>query len=160
MEIKGYHFMIVAYKLLGKDGEKTSEQIVDSLFVMAPGPNGGDSVRVFDRLEFRKEEKSNYIYDEEYLERWKKVINPAMDAAKKDKAIVYAITAPYSPDKIDEFKKKAGFNHLVIRADDILLKTIVRSNPGILLFKDGKIIEDWHYKKFPGYEAVKKQYMR
>jgi len=40
-------------------------------------------------------------------------------------------------------------------ADDILLKTIVRSNPGVVLLKDGKIIDKWHHKKLPSYAEIK-----
>jgi uncharacterized membrane protein YphA (DoxX/SURF4 family) len=159
MEIKGYHFMVVAYKLYGEAGPTSTETVQDSVFKMQAGPKG-DSIRVFERLNSREISKSTFIYDEDYLNRWKSVINPALDAAKKDKVITYGITAPYDPAKIDDFKAKSGFDHLMIRADDILLKTIVRSNPGILLFKDGKIIEDWHWKKFPGYAAVKAKYMK
>ena len=43
-------------------------------------------------------------------------------------------------------------------ADDILLKTIVRSNPGIVLMKDGKILDKWHYKKLPAFEDVQANY--
>ena len=40
--------------------------------------------------------------------------------------------------------------------DDIVLKTIVRSNPGLLLLKDGVILKKWHYNDFPTYEEFEK----
>jgi uncharacterized membrane protein YphA (DoxX/SURF4 family) len=41
-------------------------------------------------------------------------------------------------------------------ADDIVLKTIVRSNPGLLLMKDGVILKKWHYNDIPDYQEFKK----
>ena len=34
-------------------------------------------------------------------------------------------------------------------ADATVLKTIVRSNPGVWLIKDGTVIEKWHYNDTP-----------
>jgi hypothetical protein len=39
-------------------------------------------------------------------------------------------------------------------ADDILLKTIVRSNPGVVLLKDGKVIANWHIRQLPNAEEL------
>lgn len=41
-------------------------------------------------------------------------------------------------------------------ADDIVLKTIVRSNPGLLLMKDGVILKKWHANDIPDYDSFKK----
>lgn len=40
--------------------------------------------------------------------------------------------------------------------DDIILKTIVRSNPGLLLMKDGVILKKWHYNDLPSYADFRK----
>jgi len=52
---------------------------------------------------------------------------------------------------ITENKLQLGF----YTTDDIVLKTIVRSNPGLLLMKDGVILKKWHHNDFPGYEEFK-----
>lgn len=42
-------------------------------------------------------------------------------------------------------------------ADDIVLKSIVRSNPGLLLMKDGVILKKWHHNDIPDYGDFKKE---
>jgi hypothetical protein len=39
-------------------------------------------------------------------------------------------------------------------ADNIMLKTVVRSNPGLVLIKNGMIIKKWHYKDLPSKEEL------
>ncbi len=39
-------------------------------------------------------------------------------------------------------------------ADDTELKTVIRSNPGLILLKDGIVIDKWHYYDFPELEDL------
>jgi hypothetical protein len=39
--------------------------------------------------------------------------------------------------------------------DEITLKTIVRSNPGLLLLREGTILAKWAYRDFPGLEDLR-----
>lgn len=152
--IKGYHFMVVAYKLYGEESGTKSETVKDTIY-----KTNADSTKVIDSIVTRTITHKQYTWDEDYIAKWKKLV-PEMTKAKEAGATVYAITSPYDPAMIDAFKEKTGFNFLVLRADDILLKTIIRSNPGVLLFKDGTIVEDWHIRKFPKFEEVKAEYMK
>lgn len=60
----------------------------------------------------------------------------------------------------EAFAKK---NHLVMEifyADEVPLKSMVRANPGVLLLKNGVILNKWHYHSMPKYEDLVKQYFQ
>jgi uncharacterized membrane protein YphA (DoxX/SURF4 family) len=48
----------------------------------------------------------------------------------------------------------------VFFADGVPLKEMVRANPGILLIKNGTIINKWHYHTVPSYDELVKQYIQ
>ena len=77
-----------------------------------------------------------------------KCVKSAIANAKKAGANVIWLTSSYSDD-IDEFKTQYGINDTFGATDDITLKTIVRSNPGLVLIKDATIIEKWHHNSLP-----------
>lgn len=55
---------------------------------------------------------------------------------------------------IDEFRHDINGAYEFHTADDKLLKTIIRANPGLLLLKDGKVVKKWHHKHIPSYEEM------
>ena len=59
---------------------------------------------------------------------------------------------------IEDFSKKNQLSMDFYLADDILLKTMVRSNPGIMLLKGGVIIEKWHWRDLPDFADFNKKY--
>lgn len=71
----------------------------------------------------------------------------------------YAVTGS-ADESVENFRHDNQLPFTFYSADDILLKTIVRSNPGVVLWKDGKIIKKWHHRQLPSYEAIKAQYMK
>ena len=77
-----------------------------------------------------------------------KCVKSAIANAKKAGAKVIWLTSSYSDD-VEEFKTKFEINDTFGATDDITLKTIVRSNPGLVLIKDATIIEKWHHNSLP-----------
>jgi len=63
-----------------------------------------------------------------------------------------------SPDSMDVFKKRNKLVMEVFNADGVPLKSMVRSNPGVLLLKDGIVINKWHFHTLPSYEKLEKEY--
>jgi len=54
-------------------------------------------------------------------------------------------------------------NHLVMEifyADEVPLKSMVRANPGVILMKNGVILNKWHYNSMPKYEDLLKRYFQ
>lgn len=50
-------------------------------------------------------------------------------------------------------------NHVeVLNADDVVLKTMVRANPGVMLMKDGVVIDKWNWRDTPGVESLKTKF--
>ena len=66
----------------------------------------------------------------------------------------YCVTGS-SPEMIDEWSDNTGAEYPFRMADEVLLKTIIRSNPGLVLLKDGTVMGKWHYNDIPDEEHVK-----
>jgi len=51
--------------------------------------------------------------------------------------------------EIEEFKTAHKLPFEFYNTDEIQLKTIIRSNPGLILLKKGTILDKWHFRDFP-----------
>jgi uncharacterized membrane protein YphA (DoxX/SURF4 family) len=71
----------------------------------------------------------------------------------------FVLVTASDADSIEAFREKSGFNEEVLRADDIELKTVIRSNPGLVLLQDATVIEKWHWRNFPQYSKAKKLFI-
>lgn len=65
----------------------------------------------------------------------------------------YCLTA--SGEKaIESWRDLTGAEYAFCQTDDITLKTMIRSNPGLLLLKDGKVIRKWSHNNLPEEEEL------
>jgi len=69
----------------------------------------------------------------------------------------YAVTAATSA-AVESISEELGLGYQFLAGDEIMLKTIVRSNPGFLLIKNGIILGKWAYRDLPGLEDLDPQW--
>ena len=82
--------------------------------------------------------------DDSYIDK----INEAYDYSQKFGYPFYCLTSSL-PEQIMEWRESTGAEYPFCTADDIILKTIVRSNPGLILIKDATIINKWSGRSIP-----------
>jgi triosephosphate isomerase len=75
-------------------------------------------------------------------------INDIYDYSQKFGYNFYALTSSL-PIEIKEWIENTGAEYPFCTMDDIALKTMIRSNPGLLLLKNGTVINKWPNKALP-----------
>ena len=86
-------------------------------------------------------------------------INEFAELAEKDGYSFIGLTAsPFT--YIEEFRHEMQTLYPFYLVDEIALKTAIRSNPGIILIKDGVVIAKWAHRDLPKYEVVKEEFMK
>ena len=60
--------------------------------------------------------------------------------------------------KLEELKEILPEGMQFFNADDIVLKTIIRSNPGLVLMKNGVVEGKWHYNNLPDWKQLREEY--
>lgn len=98
-------------------------------------------------------------WSSDYLEHWTDRVQPVVAAAQAAGHQVAAMTKFNDAATIDDFKARVQADYPFWRGDDIMLKTIIRSNPGVVLMKNGVIINKWHYRQLPDFARISEQDM-
>lgn len=112
--------------------------------------------------------KDFFLYDEKYTfmviaynlqksdrEGMKRMAELSKQA--KDKGYNFIALTSSSPDTFDEFKAETGADFDFFNTDEITLKTIVRSNPGLIVLKNGTILRKFHHNDTPRLEDLEAQ---
>jgi len=81
----------------------------------------------------------------------------AVNAADQYNIRTILLTSNSATDA-EAFSKKMKLVTEIFYADAIPLKSMVRANPGVLLLKNGNIINKWHYNSMPSFEKLTAQY--
>ncbi len=161
LNMEGYSLMLVSHKMY-YDGSKDEQKLfVDTLYVLDTIATADTmyTVRKPQSIKERTETVTSYTWNKDWEANYKNKVNPFANSAMKNGVTVYGIVGGAGADMINDFRTKHQIQFPFYKADDILLKTIVRSNPGMVLFKDGTILKKWHINKLPSFEEVKAEFM-
>jgi uncharacterized membrane protein YphA (DoxX/SURF4 family) len=64
------------------------------------------------------------------------------------------------PEEVNAFREKYSMDMPFYFADDVVLKTMVRSNPGLILLNNGMVVEKWAWRDTPRYDDLNKKYFK
>ncbi|MDR0863900.1 MAG: DoxX family protein [Candidatus Symbiothrix sp.] len=129
---KGYEPPIHDFTITNEDGDDITDEVLSD-----PGYSF--------LLIAHKLEKAN----ESHIDK----INGLYDYARQKGYRFLCLTSSL-PDQIKEWKGSTGAEYPFCTTDDVALKTIIRSNPGLMLIKDAVIINKWPDRKIPGEEEL------
>ena len=81
------------------------------------------------------------------------LINQMYEYAEDHEYPFYALTAS-GKKGIERWRDMTGAEYPFCQTDETTLKTVIRSNPGLLLLKDGVIIRKWSHNSLPDEYAL------
>lgn len=129
---KGYEPPITDFELTTEEDDDITEDVLND-----PG-------YTFFLVSYKLEKASNYNIDR---------INDIYDYCQENGYAFYCLTSSL-PEDVTEWKMHTGANYPFCFVDGITLKTMIRSNPGLMLIKDGNIINKWANLDIPGEELT------
>jgi uncharacterized membrane protein YphA (DoxX/SURF4 family) len=140
------------FDLSSLDGYSMTEEILEN--------SGYTLLVVAYKLKEDKVGSEDYNWDSDYVKKWSNELKPFLDAGSGEGLDVMVATSFSGEERIQSFQIATSLNYPFLLGDDILLKTIVRSNPGVVLLKDGVVIEKWHISKLPPFEEVNHKFLQ
>lgn len=84
-----------------------------------------------------------------------KDINALYDYINSKNIAFYCLTSSFHDD-VEAFKTANNVKYPIGATDEITLKTIIRSNPGLVLLKAGNVVAKWHYNDLPTKNELKR----
>jgi len=78
-------------------------------------------------------------------------INRIYQYAQENGYPFYCMNSSLEKDR-EDYRDETGAEYPFATTDNITLKTIVRSNPGLVLIKNGTVLNKWHYNDLPEFD--------
>ena len=124
---QGYVPPIISFELYDKNKDNIADEIL------------ADENGVFLLISPSLEKASEKNIDE---------INNIYDYSAENRLKFYCVTSS-SEESINAWINNTGAEYPFLMADAVTLKTIIRSNPGLVLLKSGTILKKWHHNEIP-----------
>lgn len=86
-------------------------------------------------------------------------INDFYQLCMNNKIPVIALTSSNN-EQIAAYKNKNNSQYNFASTDGIVLKTMIRSNPGLILMKDCKVVANWHHHNWPSFSEAKNLFFK
>jgi uncharacterized membrane protein YphA (DoxX/SURF4 family) len=86
-------------------------------------------------------------------------INDFAKQAEENGNYIYGLTSSLY-DQLEPWRHEHQLGIPFYTADETMLKTVIRANPGIVLLKHGVVLAKWHYNDLPTYAEVEKTLMQ
>ena len=150
-----YLFLVVSWKMLSTQTSKTIA-VPDSIFTV----DTITGIRTFDRVQMREEVFKSFSFDPEYRYLFTSKVNPFLEKAEKAGYKIAGLVPFSEPKKIQDFRHDIQAAYPFYTADDLVIKTMIRSNPGIYLLKNGLIVHKWHINQLPSFEKVQADFIK
>jgi uncharacterized membrane protein YphA (DoxX/SURF4 family) len=80
-------------------------------------------------------------------------VQDIVNAVAKKGVSCYWLTSSYI-DEVNRFKQAYSIQLPFGATDDITLKTIIRSNPGLVLLNQGTVVAKWHHNALPAISEI------
>ena len=157
MLFRSYNLLIISSNILYTNKKENEVTVNDKKVVY---DTIGTKVVQRDTIVPRTEILVTADWNETYVKQWRDKIMPICAAAKRDNKNVNVITHD-GRLTIKAFQNFIGAKDVPFyQCDDLVLKTIIRSNPGVILMKGGTVIDMWHINQVPSYEVIKAKSMK
>lgn len=90
--------------------------------------------------------------DKSELEAWQAFIPLSEYADEKSFNMFAFMTSSF--EDADEFRHNNQISFPFLQADETFIKTVIRSNPGLVLLKHGVVMGKWHHSDIPSAEEM------
>ena len=117
-------------------------------------------VKMFDHLGKREEIIKSFSFDADYVADFEYKVNPFLADAEKEGYKVGALIPFADPKLVQALSHTIQASYPFYNADNIVCKTMIRSNPGVFLLHNGTIVHKWHKNALPKFAEIKRDYIK